>query len=70
MHDHTFDSYFALYKFNLDNHLGESVFGPKRKGNLGIDVKFKTALTENITLIIYGKFPNMLKIDGDRNVKV
>ena len=70
LHDHTFDDYFALYKFNLDNHLGESVFGPKRKGNLGIDVKFKTALTENITLIIYGKFPNMLKIDGDRNVKV
>lgn len=65
-----FNYIYALYQLNLDNHLGENVFGAKRKGNLGIDIKFETALDKNITIIVYGKSPNMMKIDGDREIKV
>ena len=39
-----------------------------RRGNLKIQATFGTALTENTTVICYGKFPSVMKIDNSREV--
>lgn len=41
-----------------------------RRGNLKIQATFSDNLTENITVLCYGKFPNVLKIDSSRDVIV
>lgn len=39
-----------------------------RTGSMRIDVKFKNALTESVTLIIYSEFDNLIEIDKNRAV--
>jgi hypothetical protein len=41
-----------------------------RKGNLKVQATFSTNLAENTTVICYGKFPAIMKIDSSRDVIV
>jgi hypothetical protein len=40
------------------------------KGNVKLSGTFDDALLENITLLVYAKFPSILKIDSTRNVQI
>ena len=39
-----------------------------RRGNLKVDLTFQKALTQNVTMVVMGKFPDMLQIYSARNV--
>ncbi len=43
---------------------------PLSKANLKIEGSFDEALPENVTIIVYGKFPAMLEITDTRSVVV
>ena len=41
-----------------------------RQGNLRIEARFKKALPEPVTCILYAEFPGYIEIDSSRNVTV
>ena len=44
--------------------------GIHKQGHTKLDIKFKSALTEPVTVILYAIFPEVLEIDQARNVKL
>ncbi|CAC5389230.1 unnamed protein product [Mytilus coruscus] len=50
---------------NIDNNID---FNTKRKGDCKLELRFTVPLPESVTLIMYGKFPKILRIDESRNV--
>ena len=70
-----YDRGYTLYAFevlpSLSTMTGEMQQFPLiRRGNLKVDLSFQQALTENVTLIAVGKFPDMIQIDSTRNIVV
>ena len=43
-------------------------FNVKRRGHCRLELRFAKALPESVTLIMYGKFPEILRIDQSRSV--
>jgi len=41
---------------------------PNARGNLKLDGRFGKALTENVTLLVVGKFHQVLSIDESRRI--
>jgi hypothetical protein len=61
----------CLFAFTLspENDLDDGNFvGLIKRGNVRLDLTFKTATTEHLALIIYSHFPNVLQIAADRSV--
>jgi hypothetical protein len=72
------------YTHTGGNALGKTLFGfllqpdveggpadtlsPIQQGNMDLRLKFKTALTLNVTVIVYAEFLNSISIDSNRNV--
>ena len=54
---------YALYKFNISN--ADQI---KKKGSTRLELSFKTALTEVVTVIVYAKFPHLLRVNESRRV--
>lgn len=68
-----YDRGYTLYAFQIlpttSSMNGEmNQFPLLRRGNLKVDFHFREALEKNVTLIIMGKFPEMIQIDKARNV--
>jgi hypothetical protein len=60
---------YAIYCFNIDPAFERESQQPiTTRGNLKIEIRFKEALTENATLLIYGNFPQTIEVDQARNV--
>ncbi len=58
-----FDTGYTIFRFKLRDT------PTMYKGNCSINVKFQTALTKNMTLIVMGKFPTIMHIDQNRDIK-
>jgi len=59
----------ALYAFDLTPDPGEDDhFNLTTQGSVRLVLKFREALTENVTVIAYAKFQNVVEIDRDGNV--
>ena len=54
---------YALYQFNIQSFLSGQVMMTSRSGHVRLSVRFQTALPETINIIVYAKFPDILKID-------
>ena len=37
-------------------------------GSIRLEMKFKTAITETLTAVVYAEYDNLLEIDRDRSV--
>ena len=67
---------YTMFVFDLEPEIGSGGedegsddFWPALKsGNLRVDMHFKEALPETISIIMYGTFPKMLKVDHTRTV--
>ena len=64
-----FSKGYPLYAFDLTPDLGEDDhFNLTKQGSVRLVLKFREALTENVTVIAYAEFQNVVEIDRDRNV--
>ena len=61
---------YSLFVIDLEKSKGEDFTNPIRKGQSELCLRFKEQLPENITVIAYGIFDSMLRIDQARNVIV
>jgi len=60
---------YALYAFDLTPDLGEDDhFNLTKQGSVRLVLKFRDALPENVTVIAYAEFQNVIEIDRNRNV--
>jgi len=59
----------ALYAFDLSPDLAEEDhFNLQKQGSVRLVLKFRQALNENVSVIAYAEFENVLEIDRNRNV--
>jgi hypothetical protein len=58
---------YALYVFEVER---DKVFLMVKKGHTRLVLKLGEALPEATSLVVYGRFPAMMEIDGVRNVTV
>lgn len=56
---------FTIFVFDIDDNID---FNTKRRGDCRLELRFGSALPENITLLLYGKFPKVLQVDESRRV--
>ena len=61
---------YTLYMFRLiPDHLPPFMSSLTR-GNVKIQGTFDTPLPENVTLLVYAKFPSMMTVDSARNIQI
>ena len=63
-----FNKGYTIFRFRVTPEQVESL--PNARGNVKLSGTFKTALPQNITLIVVGKFHHLLTIDNARNIKI
>ena len=63
-----FPSGYSLFLFNLQSQTGGDLYSREKHGNVRVKVKFAKPLQENVTAIVYAKFPAMATINASRNV--
>jgi len=61
---------YCMYVVDINSQHSVDYLPLPKRGNTRISVKFAKALPEAMNLIIYGKFPTVLKIDAARNVLI
>ena len=61
---------FCIFVFRLQSQSGGDLYSREKSGNLRIKLKFSKALKENVTVILYAKFPEVVTINGSRNVEL
>ena len=59
---------YALYVFDLENSKDVFYSNPLRRGQTRLTVKFGKALVDPTTIIVYGTFEALMKVDQVRNV--
>ena len=67
-HDFGNGTMILVFDLTARGECNSEQFTVKKLGNLGINHKYKNALTETNNLILYGEFDGVLTIDADRNV--
>ena len=60
---------YTLFAFDLtpDGSHGQH-YTINKRGNLRLDLKFRSALTDTTNLLIYAEFDNIIEIDAHRNI--
>lgn len=56
---------YITFVFDIDDNID---FNTKRREDCRLELRFGSALPENITLLHYGKFPKVLQVDESRRV--
>lgn len=56
---------YTLYVFDINPCVD---FNVKRRAQCRLELRFAKALPESVTLIMYGKFPEILRIEQSRSV--
>ena len=60
---------YALYVFNLESYVQGAMMSNTIKGHTRLTVRFDKPIPEGgATMILYGQFPSVMKIDKSRNV--
>ena len=67
---HEFANGFCIHAFDVDcqNLEGENYFPSSREGHTRLNIVFSEPLPESVNLVVYGKFPKIVKIDSARGV--
>lgn len=65
-----FKSGYSIYKFDLAQELGHNTVNLMRSAQTRLNISFSEALTESVTVILYGKTLGFTEIDLARNVIV
>ena len=63
-----FPNGYSLFLFNLQRQTGGDLYSREKHGNVRVKVKFAKPLQENVTAVVYAKFPAMATINASRNV--
>lgn len=67
-----FKTELCLFSFDLspgnDELTSDEVLSPQREGNVRLELLFKEATAEALTIIVYSHFDNLIEINSDRNV--
>ena len=64
-----FENGYALYAFDLSPDLGDDDhFNLAKQGGVRVDLKFRDALPNTVTVVAYAEFENVIEIDRNRNV--
>lgn len=60
----------CMYIFDItsDQSANEGHWSARKSGTLGLQLKFKKALTDAVTCITYSEYQNLIEIDKSRNV--
>jgi hypothetical protein len=59
------------FNFNADfSNDAESYINIPKEGNLGVEVRFSSNLTEAVKMVCYSRFNNNIEIDFNRNVTI
>lgn len=61
---------YTLYLFDLQSFLSGRIMAKSDTGHVRLSIRFATALADTINIIVYAKFPEILKIDQSRNVTI
>ena len=56
---------YTIFVFDIDDNID---FNTKHRGDCILELRFGSALSENITLLLYGKFLKVLQVDESRRV--
>ena len=59
---------YALYLFDIQSFLSGKIMSSPMKGHLRLSLRYAKALAETINVIVYAKFPEIVRIDQSRNV--
>lgn len=59
---------YTIYSFDLDGHFSKEYLPLPKRGHIRVEAKFAKPLKESMTMIIYGRFARVLKIDQSRKV--
>ena len=63
-----YPSGYCVYIFNLDVENGKETINLIKKGHTRLSIRFASAPTIPLTLLVYGQFPGILQIDEARNI--
>ena len=59
----------ALYAFDLSPDLAEEGhFNLAKQGTVRVELKFRTVLSNTVTVVAYAEFGNVIEIDRNRNI--
>ena len=62
---------YTLVVFDLSSEIVDAgVQAVQKQGNLQLEIRFASALTESINVILYASFPGEIRIDQARSVKI
>ena len=61
---------FTVYGFDIDSTDSGNYLPMPKKGNCRINIRFSTALTESMNLVLYSKYPSCVLINAARGVTV
>ena len=61
---------YALYLFDVQSFISGGVMTKPAKGHVRLSMRFASAITETINVMIYAKFPEIMTIDKARNISV
>ena len=67
-HDFGYGTMILVFDLTARGECNSEQFTVKKLGNLCINLKYKSALTETKNLILYGEFDCVLTIDTDCNI--
>ena len=59
---------YCIFVFRIQSQCGGDLYSREKEGNLRIKLKFAEALKENVTVILYAEFPQIMTINGSRNI--
>lgn len=68
-----FANEFTMFAFQFSQDLSGNAFksghiSRPKKGTLSINVKFKEALTNSVTMLVFSEYDSLIEIDSERNV--
>ena len=62
---------YTLVVFDLSSEIVDAgVQAVQKQRNLQLEIRFASALTESINVILYASFPSEIRIDQARSVKI
>jgi len=65
-----FASGFTIFRFTVNERMAEDIAIRNNQGHSRLNLKFKTPLPSNTTLLVYGKTSSSIEIDAEKNVFV
>ena len=61
---------YAIYVLDVNKRIEGDYTKPVRRGQTRLNIKFSTTLTNDVSVIVYGTFDSLMKIDHSKNIFV